>query len=100
MKFSMKFIAMLFFMLATTIYTKAKDAAAGSISGTVTDKKDGTPIPGATVTIPDLKTGTITDANGKFTLDHISRGTYIIQVSYLGYSSFTQRVDFTKTTEL
>jgi iron complex outermembrane receptor protein len=100
MKFSMKFIAMLFFMLATTIYTKANDAAAGSISGTVTDKKDGTPIPGATVTIPDLKTGTITDANGKFTLDHISRGTYIIQVSYIGYSSFTQRVDFTKTTQL
>jgi iron complex outermembrane receptor protein len=100
MKFPIKFIAALFLMLATTIYTKANDAPAGSISGIVTDKKDGTPIPGATVTIPDLKTGTITDAKGKYTLSHISKGTYIIQVSYIGYSSFTQRVDFTKITEL
>jgi iron complex outermembrane receptor protein len=100
MKFSIKFIATLFLMLATTLYTKANDAAAGTLTGTVTDKKDGSPIAGATVTIPDLKTGTLTDANGKFTLSHLSRGTYIVQISYVGYSSVTQRVDFTKTAEL
>ncbi|MES2810223.1 MAG: TonB-dependent receptor [Bacteroidota bacterium] len=100
MKFSIRFFAMLLIMLAYNTYSYAAGNAQGTITGTVTDKKDGTPIIGATVTIPDLKTGTVTDASGRYTLSHISKGTYVVQVSYVGYSSFTQRVDFTKTTEL
>jgi iron complex outermembrane receptor protein len=102
MKYTLKLIAMLFILLANTIPTKAGNIhnAAGTLTGTVTDKKDGSPIIGATVTIPDLKTGTITDANGKYTLSHISKGVYIVQFSYVGYSSVTKRVDFSKTTDL
>nr|WP_217452189.1 TonB-dependent receptor [Mucilaginibacter humi] len=87
-------------MLANTFLTKAEEPDPGTISGTVTDKKDGSPIVGATVSIPDLKTGTITDANGKYTLNHLSKGTYIVQFSYVGYSSVTQRVDLSKATVL
>ncbi|MFD2148368.1 TonB-dependent receptor [Mucilaginibacter antarcticus] len=99
MKISMKFFATLFIIMASTLYTKA-DIAPGTLTGIVTDKKDGTPIIGATVSVPDLKTGTVTDANGRYTLSHVSKGIYVVQFSYVGYSSFTQRVDFAKTTEL
>jgi len=72
--------------------------AVGNITGTVTDKADGKPIIGASVNIPDLRTGSITDDNGHFTLNNLPKGVYLVQVSYIGYSTLTQKVDFTKTT--
>ncbi|TSJ42982.1 TonB-dependent receptor [Mucilaginibacter corticis] len=99
MKYHIKLIGLLFILLANTVITKA-DNAIGTLSGKVTDKKDGSPIIGATISIPDLKTGTVTDANGNFVLNHLSKGIYLVQVSYVGYSTVSQRVDFSKTTEL
>jgi iron complex outermembrane receptor protein len=72
----------------------------GSLTGTVTDKADGKPIPGATVSIPDLRVGAITDVNGKYTINRLPKGVYLVQVSFLGYATFNQRVDFTKTSTL
>ncbi len=71
-----------------------------NLSGTITDKADGKPIAGATISIPDLKIGTVTDADGKFTLHVLSKGVYLVQVSYIGYATFNQRVDFAQTTSL
>lgn len=76
------------------------DVAIGTLSGTITDKADGKPIFGASVSIPDLKNGTSTNAKGEYVLNHVPKGIYLVQVSYLGYSSVTQRVDFTKTSTL
>ncbi|WP_419700551.1 TonB-dependent receptor [Mucilaginibacter sp. NFX135] len=87
------------FANAHTITTKnaAVEEAAGTLTGTVTDKADGKPVIGATVSIPDLHTGAITDANGKYVLNHVPRGVYLLQVSYLGYATFNQKVDLSKT---
>ena len=83
---------------AAPVKNKKIDALpAGSLSGVVTDKADGKPIPGATVSIPDLRTGTITDANGKYTLNRLPKGSYLVQVSFVGYASVTQRLDFSAT---
>jgi iron complex outermembrane receptor protein len=76
------------------------DGVIGNLTGTVTDKADGKPIIGASVNIPDLRTGSITDVNGHFVLNNLPKGIYLVQVSYLGYSTFTEKVDFTKTTVL
>jgi len=73
---------------------------AGTLSGTVTDKADGKPIPGATVSIPDLRTGAVTDVNGKYVINNLPRGVYLVQVSFIGYGTFNQRVDFNKTSVL
>ncbi|GAA3969010.1 TonB-dependent receptor [Mucilaginibacter dorajii] len=85
---------------ATTVPVTNIDAAdaIGTLTGTITDKADGKPIIGATITIPDLRKGAVTDANGKYTFNNIPKGIYLVQVSYLGYSTVNQRVDFTKTT--
>ncbi|HWZ13607.1 MAG TPA: TonB-dependent receptor, partial [Mucilaginibacter sp.] len=72
----------------------------GTLTGTVTDKADGKPIPGATVSIPDLRLVTVTDEKGHYTLTRLPRGIYLFQVKFLGYAAFSQRVDFTKTTVL
>ncbi|MGZ3777258.1 MAG: TonB-dependent receptor [Mucilaginibacter sp.] len=72
----------------------------GTLSGTVTDKTAGVTIPGATISIPDLRTGAVTDANGKYTISHLPKGIYLVQVSYIGYGTFNQRVDLSKTSIL
>jgi iron complex outermembrane receptor protein len=43
-----------------------------SLSGTITDKADGKPIIGATINIPDLRKGAVTDVNGKYNLSQCS----------------------------
>jgi len=55
-----------------------------SISGTVVDQ-DNTPIPGATVIVVGTNTGTVTDIDGKFTVD-ASPG-QVIRISFIGFES-------------
>lgn len=72
----------------------------GTLTGTVTEKADGKPIVGATISIPDLKTGTTTDANGKFSITLATKGIHLVQVSYVGYATYNQNVDFTQISHL
>ena len=72
----------------------------GTLTGTITSKTDGKPIAGATIMVPDLKTGAVSDANGKFTINLNTRGTHIVEVSYVGYGTYYQNVDFGKTSQL
>jgi iron complex outermembrane recepter protein len=66
----------------------------GTLTGTVTDKADGKPISGATISIPDMKTGTVTDASGKFSITLATKGIHLVEVSYVGYATFDQNIDF------
>src|SRR5258708_1943258 len=94
--------AILFLMSAVSFadVKSPNDAIVGTLTGTVTDKADGKPVIGATVSIPDLRIGAITDVNGHYTLNHIPKGIYLLQVTYIGYATLNQRVDLTKTTVL
>jgi TonB-linked SusC/RagA family outer membrane protein len=58
-----------------------------TITGTVTAKEDGLPIPGATVKIKGSNTGTQTNAAGKFTLSVPDGATIVI--SFIGTASQT-----------
>jgi iron complex outermembrane receptor protein len=80
--------------------TNFEDAGNGTLSGVVTDKTTGSTIPGATVSIPDLRTGSVTDANGKYTINKLPKGIYLVQVSYIGYATFNKNVDLSKTSVL
>ena len=87
-------------IMAEAAITTHRTDELGTITGTVTDKADGKTIIGATVSIPDLRRGSITDVNGHYSLENLPKGVYLVQVSYIGYATFNQRVDFTKTTTL
>lgn len=105
MKFKIKIVSLIYLLLLNTIIASAasktnKDGDAGTITGTVTDKADGKPIIGATVSVPDLRRGSITDVNGHYVLDNLPKGIYLVQVTYVGYAPFNQRVDFTKSSTL
>src|SRR5688500_5537302 len=63
------------------------------VRGFVKDAHDDAGIPGASVYIPDLKKGTLTDANGEFILDNLPRGKFLFQFKSLGYASVVRTVD-------
>lgn len=57
-----------------------------TVTGTVTDARDGSPLPGATIRIKNTTTGTVTDVSGRFTLKVTSDGAVLI-ASSTGYLS-------------
>ncbi len=64
-----------------------------TLSGHVTDKETGESLPGATVFLPDLKTGTITDKDGLYKLRNLPNSNIVVQVSYIGYKAEVTKVD-------
>ncbi|UKJ07689.1 SusC/RagA family TonB-linked outer membrane protein [Solitalea lacus] len=66
------------------MYSIVSVAQNRTITGTVTDKLDGQPIPGASVIVKGTTLGTQTNIDGKFSLS-IPTATKTIQFSYIGY---------------
>lgn len=70
-----------------------------TISGTILDN-EGMAISYATVSIKDkehvLVVGGITDDDGKFKLEKVTEGEYTIEVSFLGYNTFTKQIQLSK----
>lgn len=71
-----------------------------ALSGTITDKAGGQALGGASISIPDLKKGAIADDKGKYIIKGIPKGIYLVEISYIGYATFTQRVSFSKSITL
>ncbi|MDR0540746.1 MAG: TonB-dependent receptor [Dysgonamonadaceae bacterium] len=63
------------------------NAQTGTVAGTVTDKKTGESIIGASILIENTSRGAATDIDGKFTINGLSAGKYKIKVSYLAYQT-------------
>jgi iron complex outermembrane receptor protein len=74
--------------------------AQNSLSGVVTDKLTHELLPGAVINIPDLKTGTVTDANGLYKIDHIPGGRFLIEVKYVSYATLVLKVEISGATKL
>lgn len=62
-----------------------------NLTGTVSDK-DGKPVAGASVAVLNTGIGTITAANGGFSISQLSAGKYTIQVSGIGYTTINEEV--------
>jgi iron complex outermembrane receptor protein len=106
MKIKKRSYIAIYILLLFSVVTKAiaktppEDTGNGSLKGIVTDKADGSIMPGVTVSIPDLRIGTATNSKGLFTLNHVSKGVYLVTFSFVGYTTYTEKVDFSKTSEL
>lgn len=58
-----------------------------NLSGKITDEETNESLPHAIVYIPDLQVGTTSDISGFFKFEDLPQGTFLIKVSYIGYSS-------------
>ena len=57
----------------------------GTIQGRVTDKANGHAIAFASLAIPALKRGSLTDSEGQYSMTGVPVGTYELKIQYLGY---------------
>ncbi|RYY21615.1 MAG: TonB-dependent receptor [Cytophagaceae bacterium] len=77
----------------TTPVATGRPRAAAPVAGRLTDAKTGEALPGVSVVFPDLKQGTATDAEGRFSFANLPRGRFTVQITSLGYNTINQLVD-------
>lgn len=63
----------------------------GEITGRITSKSEGTPIPGASVLVEGTNFGTAADGNGSYSF-RIPEGTYPLRITAVGYKTVRNRV--------
>ncbi|QCK13783.1 TonB-dependent receptor [Mangrovivirga cuniculi] len=84
----MNYSKVLFFLLFVT-GAFAAHAQNGSMSGTITDGETGEELIGATVYIPSISKGMVTDIYGSYSIKNIPAGTYNVEISYVSYQKKT-----------
>lgn len=87
----MRKLVVLLLMLAVHVAVTAQNT--GKISGKVTDKQNGEPLIGATVTVKGSGAYVLTGEDGAFTLTNVKAGKTTLTISYVGYADVTLSVD-------
>ncbi len=87
----MRKLVVLLLMLAVHVAVTAQNT--GKISGKVTDKQNGEPLIGATVTVKGSGAYVLTGEDGVFTLTNVKTGKATLTISYVGYADVTLSVD-------
>ncbi len=103
MKLKPKVALVLFLVLALCSLSMA--ATVGKISGKVTDKETGAPLPGVAVTINGTTMGALTDVEGKYFILNVPVGTYTLKAEIIGYApvevqGLAVSVDLTSTADI
>ena len=89
-------LAMIHPVIAQTQPSKNPPSAiskSANLYGTVKDAATGAPLPGATIFVYDVKTGTIAGADGSYRTAPIKAGKYLVEVSYQGYASAIETIE-------
>ncbi len=68
-----------------------------TISGTIYDDFNNETLIGVTIYIPEINAGTITNEYGFYSLT-VPKGTYLVQMSYLGYKTMSETIDLQEKT--
>ncbi|MFH0866424.1 MAG: TonB-dependent receptor, partial [Bacteroidota bacterium] len=66
--------------------------AQNKISGNITDQ-DNQPLTGATIFVPDMNKGTVSNSNGNYELLNLPNGKIKIQFSFIGYTNRIETVE-------
>lgn len=84
----MKKIVLIFFVLLLFIKVNAQNQIKGKVSDINNE-----PLIGASVSLPELNKGTITDQVGEYLFSNIPNGKIKIQFSFVGYNTEIKTID-------
>ncbi len=87
----MRIVTLILILIASFFQSIAVPPGRASLSGRVTDSA-GAPLPGAIVHLPDLHTGVQADTDGRYILEGLPSGRFLVSVSLLGYATRTQQL--------
>jgi TonB-linked SusC/RagA family outer membrane protein len=91
-KFTLFFVFLLFVGMHAAL-------AQMEVKGTVTDAKDGTPLPGVSIVVKGTLTGTVTDINGKYVLA-VPAGYNELIFSFVGMLTKEAKIDGRKSVDM
>lgn len=80
------------------LFLSAKIFGQTTLSGVVTDKITGDTLTGASIYIPDLKTGAVTDNKGFYKIENLPNIKVLVQVSFIGYKTIIETVTLSTAT--
>jgi len=83
----MRYILLMTLYIVSSLPLTAQST--GSIQGIVLDETTQQPIVGANIIVPGTNRGAASDLEGKFIIDRLPLGTYLLRVDYIGYSPRT-----------
>lgn len=99
----LKFVTLLLLLAPLFgLSARAQQRQVFTVTGTVLDAEDGTPMPGLTAVLQSTADTTrqrasISDANGQFVLRTRLMGMYRLRLSFVGYEPFVQQVNVDST---
>lgn len=67
-------------------------AAQFSVSGKITEKQTGYPLPGATVKIENTTIGATADTAGNYHIGNLKSGKYTLTISFIGYATSRKKI--------
>jgi iron complex outermembrane receptor protein len=70
-----------------------KNRLTGMLSGKVMDAQSKEPLTRASVYVYEAKVGAVTDNAGMYRIQNLPAGKFLVEVSYLGYSSATETIE-------
>ena len=85
------------FFFFLILFLSAHIFAQVTLSGRVIDKYSGDSLTGATVYIPDLKTGAVTDNGGFYKIENLPKIKVLVQVSFIGYKTIIETINLSTT---
>ena len=71
--------------------------AQGTVDGTVSDAETGELLPGAQVIITELNRGAVTGSDGRFIIEDVPAGQYLIESRFIGFSTQQKSVTVTSS---
>lgn len=92
----------IFVLVVLTVFPLFSFSQTGNVNGTLNDSK-GSPVPYANVLLlqasdSSLVKGSVTDESGKFTLEEIAFGKYVLMFSFIGYEkSYSQAFELNES---
>lgn len=82
----------LFALVFISVYHSNGQTKTSSFKGIVLNSLNKEALAGASIYIPDLRRGTMTDENGRFILKDIPQGNHLVEFSYSGFSSLVETI--------
>ncbi|MFV0366804.1 MAG: TonB-dependent receptor [Mangrovibacterium sp.] len=77
----------------------ATNGAHVSLSGTV-KSNTGETLPGVSIVIKELNKGVMSDIDGHFQMTSIATGTYVLEISCIGFTSYREEINFKSNEQL
>ena len=94
-----RFIISIFLIFVSNLFAQST----GKLTGKITDKASGDPLPGVNIILQGTYYGAATDIEGRFKISKINPGTYTVKISLIGYKTMKYtgiKITSGRTTEL